>query len=220
MKAMKNKLRKFLLMLYCGLLLMSLSVGVTVAYLTDTDSVKNTFTVGKVDITMDENLVDTETGKIEPGITDRVTENEYKIVPGRTIDKDPVIRVQPGSEESWLFIKIENGLAAIEAASETGENGYKTIAEQLVANGWKAVEGAEGVVYAKVAAANTAEGAGVVPYPTFTQFKVKGDIANAAIDEYEGKKINVTAYAVQYEGFEENVAGAWAAISDVEYGVK
>ena len=49
-----RKLRKAILTLCSALLLVSLSVGITVAYLTSTDEVKNTFTVGQVKITLDE----------------------------------------------------------------------------------------------------------------------------------------------------------------------
>ena len=52
---MKNsKLRRILLTLACAVLLVSLSVGATLAYLTSvTAEVQNTFTVGKVQITLD-----------------------------------------------------------------------------------------------------------------------------------------------------------------------
>lgn len=210
MKAMKKKLRKFLLMLSCGLLLMSLSVGVTVAYLTDTDTVENTFTVGKVDITMDENPVDTETGKKMPNPSQRVTENEYKIVPGRTIDKDPTIHVQEDSEASWLFVKIDNALAAIEAADED----YTCLADQIVANGWTLLEGptdADGVetsVYYKQAAAYNAETPDNNDHRVFQEYKITGDIDNLALSDYEDATIVVTAYAVQHEGF-TTAAAAW-----------
>ena len=56
---MKNsKLRKVLLLACSAVLLVCLSVGATLAYLTSTDTVKNTFTVGKVAITLDEVNVD------------------------------------------------------------------------------------------------------------------------------------------------------------------
>ena len=54
MRKSKRMLRKFLLLTSSALLLVSLTVGVTLAYLTDTDEVDNTFTVGNVAITLDE----------------------------------------------------------------------------------------------------------------------------------------------------------------------
>ena len=57
---MKNsKFRRILLLLACAVLLVSLSVGATLAYLTSTtETVTNTFTVGNVAITLDELDVD------------------------------------------------------------------------------------------------------------------------------------------------------------------
>ncbi len=48
MKKSKRMLRKFLLLTSSALLLVSLTVGVTLAYLTDTDELVNTFTVCNV----------------------------------------------------------------------------------------------------------------------------------------------------------------------------
>ena len=53
-----KKTRKILLMAACAVLLVCISVGATVAYLTSTDTVTNTFTVGQVAITLDEAKVD------------------------------------------------------------------------------------------------------------------------------------------------------------------
>ena len=50
----KSMLRKVLLLACSAVLLVCLSVGATLAYLTSNDTVVNTFTVGKVAITLDE----------------------------------------------------------------------------------------------------------------------------------------------------------------------
>ena len=52
---------KALLVLACAVMLVAASVFGTLTYLTDNDAVTNTFTVGKVNITLDEALV-TENG--------------------------------------------------------------------------------------------------------------------------------------------------------------
>ena len=58
---MKNsKLRRVLLLLACAVMLVSLSVGATLAYLTGKDEVVNTFTVGNVQIKLDEAKVNTD----------------------------------------------------------------------------------------------------------------------------------------------------------------
>ena len=51
---MNKKLRRILLTVCSAALLVCVTVGATVAYLTSTETVTNTFTVGKVDITLDE----------------------------------------------------------------------------------------------------------------------------------------------------------------------
>ena len=83
MKKSKRMLRKFLLLRSSALLLVSLTVGVTLAYLTDTDEVDNTFTVGNVEITLDEASIGAD-GDATTG--DRVKKNEYHLLPGH---KDP-----------------------------------------------------------------------------------------------------------------------------------
>ena len=77
-----------------------ISVMGTLAYLTDSESVTNTFTIGRVDIVLDEADVD-KNGEIIDG-NDRVKENEYHLIPGQTYTKDPTITVQANSEESYI----------------------------------------------------------------------------------------------------------------------
>lgn len=96
--------RNALLLTFCAVLLVVASVMGTIAYLTSTDAVKNTFTVGNVSIKLDEAKV-TEDGKIVEG-ADRVHENDYKLLPGLTYTKDPTVTVENGSEESYVRMKV------------------------------------------------------------------------------------------------------------------
>lgn len=78
-------------------------IGATLAYLSDTtEVVTNTFTVGNVAITLDETDIDGNVG-------DRTDEgNEYtNIQPGDVLTKDPVVHLTEGSEEAYVFIKVE-----------------------------------------------------------------------------------------------------------------
>ena len=105
---MKNtKLRRILLLLACAVLLVSLSVGATLAYLTSTDEVENTFTVGDVQIKLDEAKVNTETGKA-PDPEDRTPDGnkQVRMVPGRLIDKDPTVTVLKDSEDCYVRVKV------------------------------------------------------------------------------------------------------------------
>ena len=193
---------KVALTVLCALLLVTVSILGTLAYLTsETETVTNTFTVGNVTITLDEAKVD-EYGVIKEG-EDRVTANTYKLIPGHTYVKDPTIHVAQGSEKCYVFVKVENGISGIEATS--------TIAEQLAKDStWVKIEENSGVYYYKdtVDARNKA-----VDVKTFESFTIKGDadFTNVKVDGTEGATaIKVTAYAVQADGFEDAPV-AWKA---------
>ena len=127
---MKSKKKVFVTVL-CAAALVVASVLGTMAYLTSQDAVENTFTVGKVAITLDEAKV-TDAGDPVVG-ADRVKTNTYKLIPGHEYTKDPTVHVTAGSEDSWLFVKVVDEIAGIEADT--------TVAAQMAANGWTAVEG-------------------------------------------------------------------------------
>lgn len=95
---MKTK-SKALLLTLCAVLLVAASVLGTMAYLTSTDTVTNTFTVGKVEIKLDETDVTNQTGP-------RVQANSYKLMPGTTYTKDPTVTVLKGSEDSYVRMKV------------------------------------------------------------------------------------------------------------------
>ena len=99
-----KKTTKALLLTLCAVLLVAASVMGTMAYLTASDHVKNTFTVGKVKINLDEAKV-TEDGKPVEGAA-RVKENSYKLIPGVTYTKDPTVTVLDGSVESYVRMKV------------------------------------------------------------------------------------------------------------------
>ncbi len=201
---MKKK-TKVLVLALCAILIVGTTMFATIAYLNDKDTVENTFTIGKVDISLDEAKVD-EYGTADTQ-ADRVKGNEYKLIPGHTYTKDPTVHFAAGSEASYLFVKVENGLSAIEAASDAS---YKTIADQMTANGWTALDGADGVYY-KTVDAN--EGNSAVDYAIFTEIKISGDADDTTLASYKDAKITVTSYAIQQDGLAD-VATAWAQFSD------
>lgn len=107
---MKAKTKtKALLMSLCAVLLVAASVLGTMAYLTDSKDVKNTFTVGNVTIKLDEAKVD-EKGNLvknqDDTLADRVTRNEYKLLPGHTYVKDPTVTVLTPSVASYVRMKV------------------------------------------------------------------------------------------------------------------
>ena len=120
---MKKKTKALMLVL-CAVLLVTASVLGTMAYLTSRDEVVNTFTVGKVAITLDEAKVDPDGTAVTPA--ERVKQNAYHLLPGHGYTKDPTVHVQANSEDSFIFVKVENGIAKYE--------GSPTIAAQIGGN--------------------------------------------------------------------------------------
>lgn len=112
---MKAKTKtKALLMSLCAVLLVAASVLGTMAYLTDSKEVNNTFTVGNVAIKLDEAKVDTDGKAIDKKgnvVTDlakaeRVAGNSYKLLPGHTYVKDPTVTVLTPSVASYVRMKV------------------------------------------------------------------------------------------------------------------
>ena len=116
---MKTK-SKALLLTLCAVLLVAASVLGTMAYLTSTDTVTNTFTVGKVEIKLDEAKVTADGIPVEGAA--RVQANSYKLMPGTTYTKDPTVTVKAGSEESYVRMKVtfNNAAALMEMLPSAG----------------------------------------------------------------------------------------------------
>ncbi len=185
-------------------LLVTGTVFGTMAYLTDQDTVTNTMTVGNIDITLDEARTETDGTPVE--VAARVQENTYKLVPGHEYAKDPTVHVEADSEDSYIFVKVTNEIAGIEAAEA---DGYAPILKQITGNGWTALTGYEGVYYQEYTSPAAAD------LKVFDKFKIEGEVENAELAEYAGKTIVVNAYAVQQDGF-GSAKAAWEATFDAE----
>ncbi len=185
---------KALVLALCAVLLVVTTVFVTMAFLTSEDSVQNTFTVGEVTISLDE--LDVDDSDNDGSTTDRDKANEYKLIPGKTYTKDPTIHVGANSEPCYLFVKVENGLVNAEA------DGNTTIAAQMTANGWSLVDDETNIyVYNQIVTKNT-------DVVVFSNFTIDGE---TVVANFKDAKINVTAYAIQAEGFEKTAtADIWA----------
>ena len=190
--------KKALGLMLVAVLLVTATIFGTMAYLTDKDEVTNTFTVGSVDISLDEAPVGAD-GKATTG--NRVQKNDYKLMPGHVYDKDPIVHFQPKSEASWLFIEVTNEIADIESKA----NDYTSIATQITDHGWTALDGVTGVYYKSVPA-NTGDAA--VDYPVFQGFTVDGSVTGTTLESYNSKTVKIIAYAVQADGF-TTASDAW-----------
>lgn len=191
------------------------TLGGTFAYLTSTDTVTNTFTVGNVQIKLDE-------AKANPDGTlvanaDRVKANSYKLLPGHTYNKDPMVTVLKDSESAYIKMTVTfSKAAALDAIfAPTGAdltsifNGYdsanwiyKGNTENTSAN-TRTYE----FWYKETVAAPDGD---VALDALFDSITVPGSITNAQLATIEGMTITVNAYAIQADGF-ANAEAAWAA---------
>lgn len=177
--------KKALLCAVAVVLVLCCAIGGTLAWLTaKTDPVKNTFTVGDINIELAETLRD------------------YKMVPGNTIDKDPKVTVEAGSEACWLFVKVEKSANLDSFISYT------------IVEGWTALDGADGVYYRAVDAATAKAGA---TYSVLANDRVtvkdtvtKADMNGLTATTYP--TLTFTAYAVQKDNITD-AATAWAEAS-------
>ena len=214
---MKTK-SKILLLMLCAVALVAASVLGTLAYLTSQDTVTNTFTVGKVAITLDEAEANADGTLVANA--DRVKANSYKLLPGHEYVKDPTVHVDADSESCWVFVTVENQIANLEAlATEKMANGtdYVPINNQIVAKGWAPISDGSNVYYKEYT-----KGQEDNDLEVFSNFMISGSVTGDTLAKYaptttgEGaaavttyKSIVVTAYAVQKDGF-DTAAAAWA----------
>ena len=180
--------RKGLLIAVVVLITAVLSVGGTLAWLTDsTDSVTNTFTASKIDITLTEDA-------------GRTASYEFKMLPGADITKDPKVTVKKDSEDCWLFVSI----------AET--DNFDDFMTYDVADGWTALSGVTGVYYREVTASTTADQAFSVL--AGDKVMVNNDVDGTAMEALTAEtypKLTFTAFACQKAGI-GSAAAAWAEV--------
>lgn len=206
---------KALLVVACALLLVAASVFGTMAYLTSTDEVKNTFTVGKVNIKLDEAKANPDGSLVEGAA--RVKANSYKLLPGHTYNKDPMVTVLSGSESSYVKMTVTfskaNELDAIFAPD--GAN-LTSIFNGYDAANWTAKGNTKDVTantrtyefwYKEAVGAPNADFALDALFDSIT---VPGEITAEQLDTIKGMTITVNAYAIQADGFTDADA-AWKA---------
>lgn len=170
-------------------LVIGCAVGGTVAWLTaQTGPVVNTFTYGDINITLDE-----------------TTGDDYKIIPGVDIEKDPKVIVKANSEACWLFVKVEEE----NWPTFTESDGTRKVKYGIV-DGWTALTGETGVYYREVGAAtadtffDVLAGNVVTVSENLTKTEVSGITTQP--------KLTFTAYAVQKDGIAD-AGTAWTKVN-------
>ena len=220
---MKN-VRKVLLLVLCAVLLVCASVAGTVAYLTSQASVKNTFTVGDVKITLDEADYDDSTAD-----ADRDTQNAYHLLPGRHYTKDPTVHIKDNSEDCYVRILLtitnyDKLHTAFPDSAAWDDAGYFKLSALLdVQDGWiqkacKVSADGKSAEYEfwftenkiKLSDLSIVTVAGYKDLPAlFTKISVPGTMTNDQIAALNEAEINIVAHAIQANGFAHATA-AWA----------
>ena len=179
-------------------LVMLMSVAGTLAYLQDkTDPVVNTFTSSDVSITL------TETKPVN---------KTAKMVPGADIEKDPKVTVEAGSEDCYVYVKIEKS---------SNFDIYMTYAVDTTV--WTTVEsGTNYVVYGREAAGGQSydilQDNKVSVRPTVTKADMQL-IDGIGENDQPKPTLTFTAYAIQKTELEidgvavNNVIDAWELVT-------
>ena len=230
--------KKSLIMLVCTLTILSSVAFGTIAYLTDRATVSNRFTIGNVDIVVDETEVDENGDPVtnpeqdpnDPNDDNKRTEegNDYPLIPGSEYVKDPTMTVKKGSREAYvrMMVTISNA-DAIDAIFTELQTQYP----DKYANGFEPGDYVTDwdkdtwscVRFAKDEAANTytlelrykeavaATDDDDVTLPAlFKTIIIPGELNNAQLATLEGFYIDVNGHAIQSTGF-ETADEAWAA---------
>ena len=174
-KRTKKKTKKILSILIAAFAI--IITGGVIAYLTDTDTATNTFTVGSVSIELTE--------------ANWNATNAQNVTPGQVINKDPAI-TNTGNNSAYVYLKVEEPIVALSAGgsasliSYTKNSGWTQLSTNT-ASGIKTT-----VFYynnALAAGTSTSKLFNNVTVAEFDQSTVNGS-----------KNVVVTAYAIQSTG--------------------
>ncbi len=209
--------KKALLLAFCAVLLVVASVLGTMAYLTSSDTVTNTFTVGKVGLILDEK--DYDGSKTDVTTEGRDKKNTYHLLPGHEYDKDPTVTVLKDSEKSFVrmivtidkqteldeIFKAEGGVSLDKIFSGYNAKEWTLVKETEISNDVRSYE-----FHYKEVVDKVTEEDGRKLSPLFTKITVPGEITKEQLATIADLKIEVEAHAIQADGFAD-ADKAWAA---------
>ena len=224
--------KKILALALVVVLAVTAVTGATLAYFTDTDENANVFTMGNIDITLDEAAVErVEDEWVEQD--ERVQENKYESVyPGAILPKDPTVH-NVGSYGAYVRVKVTvvNGMTMLPMYAEDdtlNDDLYNDCFMEMVGElgeGWTITDGINAEeALAAVMAGNT-DATFVITYgeevasntdttAVFEQITIPADWsqddARLVSIQKTGFEINVVAEAIQADNFAD-VTAAFAA---------
>ena len=203
--------KRFVAILLCVTLVALAAIGATFAYLTDSKTVNNTFTMGNVKITLDETNVNDPTG-------DRVTSNAYNVYPGAVVTKDPIVH-NTGKNAAYIraTVNVSNWMnLCAKYYPEFGiaypHEGYEKSLELLVGTlgeGWSVV----GVTAGDTMTIGQFDAKFILKYDgklaagadtaaMFQNVTIPAGIDNANADAGSFSSVKVVAQAMQADGFD------------------
>lgn len=215
-RARKSLSRKALVVLSLMMVLVLAAVGGTVAWLTaKTGTITNTFTVGDIDIDLYEHLRNTD-GSLKTGITDtdvtRSGIDDYKIIPGVDLNKDPTVVVKAGSEACWVFVKVEE--TAWPQVKEDDETTLKIA--YAIDSAWTALDKEKypGVYYIQQTDLSSSVNDAVYNVLANKKVTVSDTLTKKDADDLKNTSIALkfTAYAIQQATF-ATAEDAWLEVS-------
>lgn len=158
------------------------AVGGTLAWLTaKSDTVVNTFTTSDITVKLAE-----------------TTGQEYKMIPGHELEKDPKAWVVSDSEDCFLFVKLDWANNTYTSGAES-----KNYLNWAIADGWVLVPGTENVYSREVTSNQMSSDNGTTnafPVLAGNKVTVSGDITKAQMNDFTENnlpKLTITAYASQ-----------------------
>ena len=211
------KRSKPLVLALCAVLLVVGTILGTVAYLQDTASVVNTFTVGNVHLKLDEAVVNE---KGEPQGDERTESgNAYHLLPGETYTKDPTVTVLKGSEESYVRMMLTlNCASELDAIFAPNGAVLTEIFKGYDATKWTYVDvtrGNDNTITYEFRYFDTVKpekDTDLVLDALFDTVTVPNTMTGEQLATIADLKITVEAHAIQATGF-ANADEAWTAFS-------
>ena len=192
--------KRTLLMVVATTVAISGAASGTLAWLMDqTPEVTNTFTYGDIQIS----LTETDTQLDDD---DDPTTNEYRMMPGASISKDPKVTVQADSEDCWLYVQLEK------------TSHFDQFLTYQVADGWMALT--DGVYYRSVDHTDADQ---VFSVLANDQIQVLTSVTKEMLHQLDANgtsnypQLTITAYAIQRDasiaGVDE-ASAAWTLIQN------
>lgn len=153
----------------------------------ETEPVINTFTIGDIVIRLSES-----------------TPRNNKLIPDTYLEENPRVTVKAGSEDCWLFIKVEKS------------DNFDTFLDYLLEEEWLALGGNEGVYYREVDSSSEDQEFGILRNDKVHVKSTPTKEQLSSLTEETYPSLAFTAYAVQKVGFDTPL-DAWNEVKDLEY---